>query len=426
MNTTMKKHIAWISCLAMSGAVALAACSSSTTATNTTPTDGGGAQEASTIDDAGGTSEGGGDAEPGRLPDGGIAPLSWAFVPTAGAKCRDGSDTGMAVNLNPASKKVLIFLEGGGACFNSITCNGNAAKYGQAEFDAALAKADPKAGFNGNGQAASNGIMSRGDDKNPVKDWNMFYIPYCTGDVHAGNNPAGMIKGVTGPQMFVGYNNVKVDLDAIKAMVPGATDVFLSGMSAGGFGAALNYEQVAAAFDPLVVNMIDDSGPPMEDPYLPECLMQQFITEFGFDSTVVAACGDDCKADGGLDVAHFGTNYFMHLGKKYPKAILGLMDSTADKVIAGQFFAFGAQNCTTYLPTLQSDFTAGLLDVRSKMAFDTNYGDFLFQGQDHTSIQYLLDTRTSGTADPEAGTQPVVLVDWVTQMLAGKASTNGP
>src|SRR5262249_5830997 len=41
----------------------------------------------------------------------------WTWVPFADAKCRDGSSTGIGVNLNRSSTKVMIFLEGGGACF---------------------------------------------------------------------------------------------------------------------------------------------------------------------------------------------------------------------------------------------------------------------------------------------------------------------
>jgi hypothetical protein len=253
----------------------------------------------------------------------------------------------------------------------------------------------------------------------------MFYIPYCTGDVHGGGNANGMVKGVTGTQMFVGYNNVKLDLEVIKAMVPGVTDVFFTGMSAGGFGVAMNYEQVATAFDPIVVDAIDDSGPPMADPYLPSCLQNMVGTMWGLDQTVLAACGDDCKGEAGVDIDHFAINVAKHLGKKFPKATLGLIESTADQVIAGQFFAFGAQNCTTYLPTLASDFTAGLLDIRAQMSSDPNFGSFYFNSQDHTSITYLIDSRSAG-GDPDAGTPPVVLVDWMTQMMAGKASNVGP
>ncbi len=53
------------------------------------------------------------------------------------------------------------------------------------------------------------------------------------------------------------------------------TKVLLTGISAGGFGAAANYPQVARAFAPVPVYDLDDSGPPgAEDPYLPKCLQQ--------------------------------------------------------------------------------------------------------------------------------------------------------
>jgi hypothetical protein len=252
----------------------------------------------------------------------------------------------------------------------------------------------------------------------------MIYVPYCTGDVHGGANPNGMVKGVTGTQLFVGYNNVKLDLDVTKTLVANPTDVLLAGMSGGGFGTVMNYDQVAAAFPSNNVTMIDDSGPPMADPYLAACLQSEVATLWGLDKTVIAACGDDCPADGGPDVDHFAIDVMKHIGKKYPKAVVGVMDSTADKTI-GSFFGFGAQNCTMFLPELESDFTAGLLDIRSQMAFDTNFGSFYFKGQDHTSTEGQLDTRTAG-GDPDAGMAPVNLYDWIGQMVSGKPSNVGP
>ena len=92
--------------------------------------------------------------------------------------CRDGSSTGFGINPSNASKKLMIFLEGGGACFNAVTCLVN-----------------PSA-FSGNNYTGSSaGIFNRADIANPVKDWNFVDVPYCTGDVHAGNNPNGSVPG---------------------------------------------------------------------------------------------------------------------------------------------------------------------------------------------------------------------------------------
>ena len=60
--------------------------------------------------------DGAGPADAGAA-DGSLEPLTWTWRGVAGAKCRDGSDTGIGVNLSPGSTKTVIFLEGGGACF---------------------------------------------------------------------------------------------------------------------------------------------------------------------------------------------------------------------------------------------------------------------------------------------------------------------
>ena len=52
----------------------------------------------------------------------------WTWVPVPGSHCRDGSATGFGINVNPASKNLMIFLEGGGACFNALTCGMNPAE----------------------------------------------------------------------------------------------------------------------------------------------------------------------------------------------------------------------------------------------------------------------------------------------------------
>ena len=89
-----------------------------------------------------------------------------------------------------------------------------------------------------------------------------MYVPYCTGDVHAGNRKDATVSGVTGKQQFVGYVNVANDLKRIVPSFPGLTKVLLTGVSAGGFGAASNYVQMAKAFGSVPVYELDDSGPP--------------------------------------------------------------------------------------------------------------------------------------------------------------------
>ena len=46
----------------------------------------------------------------------------WTFVPVPGAKCANGSATGMAVNLTKRSSRLVFYLQGGGACWEAAAC----------------------------------------------------------------------------------------------------------------------------------------------------------------------------------------------------------------------------------------------------------------------------------------------------------------
>lgn len=334
---------------------------------------------------------------------------TWQYVPIQGAMCRDGSPTGIGVNVNPGSKNLMIYLEGGGACFNALTCATNPATFGMTEFTTRLG-----------GTAGDQGVFSRTDTANAMADWNFVYIPFCTGDVHAGNKLDATVPGVTGKQQFVGYANVTRDLARIIPTFPGLDKVLLTGVSAGGFGAAANYPQTAKAFGSVPVYSLDDSGPPMADPYAPSCLQAQWAQTWGFDKTVLADCGSDCK-----DPTNYTIDATMHTAKMYPKIPFGIVEDTDDGVIT-LFYGFGAGMCTALIPTqLTADtFTAGLLDSRMRLAALPNVGGFIFQGTVHTTLGGAsFDTRTAGSGDAAT----VKLTDWVATLINSGTVTNvGP
>ena len=412
----MSKNVVLALVVLVAGGALVAACSSSSTGNNVIAATDAGADGDTVMWD------GGDDA---AAADAGVKPNTWTWIDVPGAKCRDGSSTGIGVNLNPASTKTVIFLEGGGACFNAATCGQNPSKFSGADFTSYVAMGGP-AGSSGGKSGTAFGILARADTKNPVKDWNMIYVPYCTGDIHGGNNPAGTVSGVAGTQLFVGRNNVKLALEQTKALVPATDKVLLTGASGGGFGALTAYDQVATFWEKIPVTMIDDSGPPMADPYLPSCMQTLVATLWGLDKTVLADCGVDCQSGGTIDTAHWGITAVKHLAKKYPDRVLGLVESTGDLTISS-FFGFGASNCTAFQPVLEPDFTSGLLDIRAQLAFDKNFGTFYFGGADHqahTSYENALDTRMSTNAMD--GGAPVSLADWTAQMVNGTVTNVGP
>lgn len=318
----------------------------------------------------------------------------WTWVPFPEARCRDGSSTGIGVRLRAGSTKVVIYLEGGGACFHDASCaiNDVLARFDQAAF-AAWAAATGAAGIFD---------PARGD--NPFHDWNIVYVPYCTGDVHAGDREHVDVPGANAPknQMFVGYRNIGLYLQRLVPTFHDATDVVVTGISAGGFGAALNYDRMAQAFCNARVSLIDDSGPPLSDKYLAPCLQQRWRDLWNLDATLPADCAACRGPDGGGLI-----NYLPYLAHKYPSARLGLVSSTQDSVIS-LFFGFGANHCQgldgVSAGMSGAEFEAGLDELRAQyLGTSQNLASYVVPSVSHTWITALTfyTTDVGGMSLPE-------------------------
>lgn len=339
------------------------------------------------------TPEGPFDGEPITAP-----PNEWTWVDVPEALCRNGSATGFGVRMNPASDKLFIYFQGGGACFNGASCLANPSSYDGGNFN----------GFpNGGGQS---GIFDADNPDNPVRDWNAIFVPYCSGDVFAGNATNADVPGLGAPQnqTFVGYANIGHFLRRIVPSFPEITKVLLTGSSAGGFGAAFNYDRVAQAFCPKPVVLIDDAGPPMADAYLAPCLQQRWRDLWGMNANLPADCADCVQPDGG-GIASYGD----YIGAKYPATRLGLISADRDNVIS-LFFGYGSNDCAQIdgiaLPMSGDTFSEGLLDLRDNhMKMTENWGTFFVGATTHTYLggDGYYNTTVAGTA----------LTDWVDAMV---------
>jgi hypothetical protein len=233
--------------------------------------------------------------------------------------------------------------------------------------------------------------------------------------VHAGTNAQGVIPGLP-EQRFVGRLNLEKFLQRIVPTFPNASQVLLTGVSAGGFGAAANTEFVQRAFGDIPVTVIDDSGPPMSTDYLPECLQARWRQTWGFEQSILADCGDDCP-----NPDDYSIPYTLHVAREFPDRMGGLIETTADSVIT-LFYGYGTNNCTGSLLTPMSaeDFTAGLLDYRAIVQdAGANLGTYFVPGSQHTWLGgNALYTQTTGG---------VRMIDWVTDIIEGRAAAHvGP
>jgi Pectinacetylesterase len=132
-------------------------------------------------------------------------------------KCSDGSPYSYWVREGDPAK-VMFFLQGGGACFDADSC-------------AATSKAYKHTTDAGDNPSSRNGIFDATHPDNPLADYSIVFVPYCTGDVHIGNAETVYSDSVT--VHHNGYVNASTALNDMAARFPGAQHVFVAGESAG-------------------------------------------------------------------------------------------------------------------------------------------------------------------------------------------------
>ena len=224
------------------------------------------------------------------------APMNqWSWAPMDNVLCGNGAASGIGINPGAAGSRVLIYLEGGGACWDSLTCYTTMSAayfttgYTQADFTAESVDAAYL--------ALPGGFFDRTAAANPFKDYSFVYVPYCTGDTFAGNNVATL---GTNTAHFVGHANVTHILERVVPTFPGIDRVVLAGSSAGGYGALHNWWQTQQAFGSVRVDMLDDSGTTMPPDIVPvtSANVTAQIAAWGLAGTVppCATCATDPTA----------------------------------------------------------------------------------------------------------------------------------
>ncbi len=322
----------------------------------------------------------------------GVPDLTWTFVDFPDAFCMNGTATGIGVNINPASTQLVIYLEGGGACFDPLSC---ATVAGTSGFDSR--------DFASFARALDRGLFDRDDTDNPVREASYVYVPYCTGDVHGGTNEDG-----PGGRMHVGYRNVTAYLKRIVPTFSSATQVLLAGRSAGGLGTIVNFDQVQTAFDCTPVHVLDDAGSLLPDEYLKPCLQATVRETWGLDAIIPADCPQcTCRDQGGL------WNIYAYLARRHPDRRIGLITAMEDATFRS-FYGYGySPRCNMPASMPGSDYAAGLLEIREALAGDPGFHTFFVPGEQHTFTYQALGATSSGG---------VTIATWLTQLLDGDAA----
>lgn len=328
--------------------------------------------------------------------DGGLdTPLGeWAWLPVEGSVCGSGSTAGLGINRSANERELFLFVQGGGACWNQGTCVPSLLSYGPLCDYATTCLLDSAGGqkptavwvthpdpFPRDGGGAwpqelnsvkASLALDRTFTGNPFREATYVFVPYCTGDLHAGSTDKtyqykyGLFDQPKSYVMhFRGADNFDRYLARLKAAYPNVERIWLTGVSGGGYGASLNFDRVQRAFPGAEVHLLADSSPLVDTPHWVE-----WRDTWNLQFPVGCA---DC--DAGLP------KVMTHLAAQYPERRLALLSYDLDKVVAWFFYA--PPGLANFLNPPTATFNANLvqLEARYDQAPNTKY--FVIGGEEH-------------------------------------------
>lgn len=168
------------------------------------------------------------------------------------------------------SKKLLVYFDGGGACWDSNTCITGALT----PLPAYVPELRPN-----NNPATMGGLFDLVNPDNPYRDWSMAVIPYCTGDVHWGSKDTaytdytGAVTGTPGGQVTIhhrGFDNFLYVRSWLQKRYgknarhegneEGLKKLLVTGSSAGAYGAVLDFPHLRLAFPEAKAYVLADGG----------------------------------------------------------------------------------------------------------------------------------------------------------------------
>lgn len=251
------------------------------------------------------------------------------LAPSTGAVCGNGSPFKFFVNRVPNTRNTIIYMEGGGACWDYASCSGQEGIRGARNPNGIP---DNYMQLQNPGASLVSPFVVRLHPWTSVKtqNWNLVYVPYCTGDVYGGdrvavyNDPSGQ----QGPLVWHhnGVRNVRAVVGWLKNNLPRPTQMLSTGCSAGGIGSLNNYPHVRRDMAPTRGFLINDSGPlfsapvngsPQQYPSLP--LHTRIRDVWGLDQGPLPYIASEVP---GFSLANLGSLYGA-LAAKHPNDRLG-------------------------------------------------------------------------------------------------------
>jgi len=284
----------------------------------------------------------------------------------------------LGVGLNRGSTSdVVIYFEGGGACWNSLTCEVLQTATGGA-FDLKQEIA----------AYGTSWLLSRTLAGNPIAKANYVLVPYRTGDVHGGDASATYtVAGKPVTWNFAGRSDFAEDLKRLAQRFPSPGRVIVTGSSTGGYGAIFNYASIRQTWPKATSYLIDDSGSPLEANVTPQTQWAQMYSSWNLGALTDPLCA--CR--------HAWSPALAAIAKHYPHDRMSLLSFEQDSALPS-FYGITAAQFSAALDALATHVIEPAPNVRYYFA----------PGSGHVLL-----------VDPANFNQGVNLVTWLGQQLDG-------
>lgn len=285
-----------------------------------------------------------------------------------GPLCLAGGEYTMST-LDAGSEDLVIYLQGGGACWS--------------EFCAATDVAEPG--------IPPVGIMDTTRENNPVKDWNQVYLPYCDGGLHASDKDSDSDGDDVNDRFQRGLHNLSAALDVAVNTFPTPRRILLAGSSAGGLGTTYALPLVRYLYPDVPIELINDSGVGVARPNDPDFL-RLLMNDWNMGAFMPDSC-ENCIPDDG----HF-TDYHIWQMDEDDNFRRGMLSYSRDTTFADYFLQIGKDAFeATLFPEMQ----------QLEDAYPERQHNWIPAGEKHTFLM----------AEPDQTAGGVPVMDWIAAML---------
>ena len=281
--------------------------------------------------------------------------------------------------------KVVLFFQGGGACFSADGCAEGSDQYSQ------TASGDQVTGTD---DEDPSGIFDFTNPDNPFGDYSFVYVPYCTGDLHLGDAEHEYSDDVT--ISHKGYVNANAAYEHLLAEFGDASAVFVTGSSAGGVPSPMFAGLLADDLPEAEVAVLSDaSGAYPSDPVINEAIGSLWGA---FENV------PDWPENEGLTAADWGVpDLMVQAGLHDPDLRMARYDTAYDEVQAdfSELAGFGGDDLKVVITDNEAYIEDGGVPVAS----------YLAPGELHTILGRadLYDLEVDG----------VSFLDWLTDYANG-------